>query len=36
VQSADRVPEPGDRLDVAVDLSRIHLFDAATGVRLDG
>ena len=36
VHGADRVPEPGDRLDVAVDLSRIHLFDAATGARLDG
>ena len=35
VHGADRVPEPGDRLDVAVDLSRIHLFDAASGSRLD-
>jgi multiple sugar transport system ATP-binding protein len=35
VHGADRVPEPGDRLDVAVDLGRIHLFDAGTGSRLE-
>ena len=34
VHGADRVPEPGDRLDVAVDLGRVHLFDAATGDRI--
>jgi multiple sugar transport system ATP-binding protein len=35
VHGADRVPEPGDRLEVGVDLSRIHLFDAGTGSRLE-
>jgi hypothetical protein len=34
VHGADRVPEPGDRLEVAVDLPDPP-FDAASGVRLE-
>jgi multiple sugar transport system ATP-binding protein len=34
VLDADEAPQVGDRLEIGVDLGRIHLFDAVTGRRL--